>query len=204
LQSGDVLEVTDNITGLVYHIPITSTEYTKALVQNVNCAFEDKEDADLRPSSSYRTRANVESAIRQAQQADEIARMAQEMAEQSGYQPVVVSNRGGAFLNDGTATLTAVIYDRENNEVDPQGTEKNYRWWITQDGQTGTYLNGGKNISVAVNDSLCDYAAGIFFETREPSDGIYPFALSNRNNLVLTTRDGKMLTVRAAERAVTE
>lgn len=204
LQAGDVLEVTDNITGLVYHIPITSTEYTKALVQNVNCAFEDKEDADLRPSASYNIRASVDNALRQAQQADAIAQMAQEMAEQSGYQPVVVSNRGGAFLNDGTATLTAVIYDRDNNEVDADGTEKNYRWWITQDGQTGTYLNGGKNITVAVNDSLCDYAAGIFFETREPSDGIYPFTLSNRNNLVLTRRDGKMLTVRAAERAVTE
>ena len=79
----------------------------------------------------------------------------------------------------------------------------NYRWWITQDGQTGTYLDGGKNITVAVNDSLCDYAAGIYFETRSAEDGIYPFCLSNRNGLVLTTRSGKMLTVRAAERAVT-
>lgn len=204
LQSGDVLEVTDNITGDTYYIPITSTEYNKGIIQNVNCAFEEKENADLRPSSNYMTRASVDSAIKQAQKADEIAQMAQEMARESGYNAVVVSNRGGAFLNDGTATLTAVIYDRDNNEVDPNGTEKNYRWWITQDGQTGTYLNGGKNISVAVNDSLCDYAAGIYFETREPSDGIYPFTLSNRNSLVLTTRDGKMLTVRAAESAVTE
>ena len=50
-----------------------------------------------------------------------------EMAEQGGYQPVVVSNRGGAFLNDGTGysyrchlivmlmTLKALIL--------------NYRWW---------------------------------------------------------------------------
>ena len=203
LQAGDVLEVTDNITGLVYLIPITSTDYNKGLVQNINCSFEDKEDSDLRPSASYNVRASVDNALRQAQQADAIAQMAQEMAEQSGYQPVVVSNRGGAFLNDGTATLTAVIYDRDANEVDPQGTDMNYRWWITQDGQTGTYLDGGKNITVAVNDSLCDYAAGIYFETRSAEDGIYPFCLSNRNGLVLQTRSGKMLTVRAAERAVT-
>lgn len=203
LQAGDVLEVTDNITDVTYLIPITSTDYNKGLVQNINCSFEDKEDSDLRPNASYSVRASVENAMRQAQQADAVAQMAQEMAEQSGYQPVVVSNRGGAFLNDGTATLTAVIYDREANEVDPLGTDMNYRWWITQDGQTGTYLNGGKNITVAVNDSLCDYAAGIYFETRSAEDGIYPFTLSNRNDLVLTTRSGKMLTVRAAEGAVT-
>lgn len=203
LQAGDVLEVTDNITGVVYLIPITSTDYNKGLVQNINCSFEDKEDADLRPSASYNMRASVESAMKQAQQADAIAQMAQEMAKLSGYDAVVVSNRGGAFINDGTATLTAVIYDRDANEVDPQGVEMNYRWWITQDGQTGTYLNGGKNITVAVNDSLCDYAAGIYFETRSAEEGIYPFTLSNRNGLVLTTRSGKMLTVRAAERAVT-
>ena len=187
--------VTDNITGLVYLIPITSTDYNKGLIQNINCSFEDKEDSDLRPSASYSVRASVDNALRQAQQADAIAQMAQEMAEQSGYQPVVVSNRGGAFLNDGTATLTAVIYDRDANEVDPQGTDMNYRWWVTQDGQTGTYLDGGKNITVAVNDSLCDYAAGIYFETRSAEDGIYPFCLSNRNGLVLQTRSGKMLTV---------
>ena len=52
-----------------------------------------------------------------------------------------VSNRGGAFLNDGTATLTAVIYDRDANEVDPQGTDMNYRWW-DYTGRSDWHLSG--------------------------------------------------------------
>lgn len=200
LQAGDVLQVTDRNTNLVYLIPITSTTYNKTLSQNVICAFEQKTDADLRPTSNYNMRVNVEDAMAQAQAADELARNAQSIAEESGLQPIVVSDKGTAFAYDTTATLTAVIYDREANEVDPQGTDYIYRWWKTADATAGRYLNGGKEIEVEVADSLCDYSAGIYFEVLSKERSIYPFALSKRNDAVLlTTRDGTLLTARAAD-----
>ena len=199
LQAGDVLQVTDRITGLVYSFPVTSTTYDKSLTQNVVCAFEQKDNADLRPSSGYNMRVSVDNALAQAQQADEIARAAQSIAEESGFQPIVVSNKGTSFAYDTTATLTAVIYDREMNEVDASGTDYIYRWWKTADSTSGRYLDGGKSIEVEVADSLCDYSAGIYFEVLNKERSIYPFTLSKRNDAVLlTTRDGKLLTTRAA------
>ena len=199
LQAGDVLRVTDRYANYTYLFPVTSTTYTKQLTQTAVCAFESKEDTDLRPTSSYRTNVDVENAIRQAQEADAIARAAHEMAEASGYQPYIVSNKGTAFTYDTTADLTAIIYDRDMNEVDTEGTEYIYRWWITKDGMSGKYLDGGKQITIPVSDSLCDYAAGIYFETKPIEEGVNPFLLSNRNELVLTNRSGVPLSVRAAE-----
>lgn len=200
LQSGDVLQVTDRITGLVYMIPVTSTTYDKSLTQNVICAFEQKADADLRPSSSYNMRVSVDSALAQAQAADELAQAARDLAETSGYQPYIVSNKGTAFTTDTTATLTAIIYDMEMNEVDPQGTDVIYRWWIAKDGIRASYLDGGKWLTVEVSDTLCDYAAGIYFETKDISEGINPFLLAKRNDtVILTNRAGVPLSVRAAE-----
>ena len=199
LQAGDVLRVTDRYANFTYLFPVTSTTYTKQLTQTAVCAFENKEDNDLRPSRSYNMNVSVENAIRQAQQADAIARAAQEMAETSGYQPYIVSSKGTAFTYDTTADLTAIIYDKEMNEVDPDGTEFIYRWWISKDGMTSKYLDGGKQITIPVSDALCDYAAGIYFETKDIEEGINPFLLSNRNSLVLTTRSGVPLSVRAAE-----
>ena len=203
LQAGDVLLVHDMFTDSDYKFPITSLTYNKSVVENLICDFTDKEDADLRPSSAYTMRRSVQDALQQAQQADAVAQAARDMAETSGFKPIIVSDKGGAFSEDTTANLTATIYDNEMNEVDSEGTQYIYRWWITQDGQTGTYLNGGKTITVTVDDSLCDYTSGIFFETREADEGIYPFALSNRNDLVLTMRDGTILTARAAESVTT-
>jgi len=199
LQAGDVLRVTDRYANFTYLFPVTSTTYNKQLTQTAVCAFENKEDNDLRPSRSYNMNVSVENAIRQAQQADAIARAAQEMAETSGYQPYIVSSKGTAFTYDTTADLTAMIYDKDMNEVDPQGTEFIYRWWISKDGMTSKYLDGGKQITIPVSDALCDYVAGIYFETKDIGEGINPFLLSNRNNLVLTTRSGVPLSVRAAE-----
>ena len=199
LEAGDVLSVTDRLANFTYLFPVTSTVYNKQITQTAICAFEDKEDNDLRPSSSYNMSVSVDNAIRQAQQADEIARAAQEMAETSGYQPYIVSDKGTAFNADTTANLTAMIYDQEMNEVDPQGTEYIYRWWITKDGKTSSYLDGGKQITIPVSDNLCDYAAGIYFETKDISEGVNPFLLCNRNNIVLTNRSGVPLSVRAAE-----
>lgn len=201
LQAGDVLRVTDRNSGLVYLIPITSTVYNKVLIQNVICSFENKEDQDLRPNSSYNMRLSVENAIKQAQNADDVARAAQEMAETSGYQPYIVSDKGTAFTRDTSADLTAVIYDKDMNEVDPDGTGVIYRWWITKDGTSAKYLDGGKVITIPVSDALCDYAAGIYFETKDISEGVNPFLLARRGDTtVLTTRSGIPLAVRAAER----
>ena len=200
LQAGDVLQVTDRNTGLVYLMPVTSTSYDKSLTQNVNCAFEQKEDADLRPSASYNMRVSVANAMAQAQAADELAQAAKELAETSGYQPYIVSDKGTAFTTDTTATLTAMIYDMEMNEVDPQGTDVIYRWWIAKDGIRASYLDGGKWLTVYVSDTLCDYAAGIYFETKDISEGINPFLLAKRNDtVILTNRAGVPLSVRAAE-----
>lgn len=199
LQAGDVLEITDNITGLQYIFPITSLTYNKSLTETINCAFEDKEDVDLRLSSDYSLKVSVAQAMAQALAADALAQAAQEAAEVSGYQLVIVSDKGLALVEDGVVTLTAVIYDREMNEIDADGTEMIYRWWVMQDSQSATYLSGGKSIEVLVNDALCDYAAGIYFETMTADEGINPFSLSTRSDFVLTTRDGVPLTARAAE-----
>lgn len=200
LQAGDVLQVTDNITGNVYLMPITSTTYNRSLTQNIVCTFAEKEDADLRPSSSYNMRASVESAIAQAQAADELAQAAQELAETSGYQPYIISDKGTAFAADTTATLTAIIYDKDMNEVDPDGTDVIYRWWVAKDSTRASYLDGGKEITIPVSDALCDYAAGIYFETKDISEGINPFLLAKRSdNIILTNRSGVPLSVRAAE-----
>lgn len=200
LQAGDVLQVTDRTTGFVYLMPITSTTYNKSLTQNINCAFEQKEDADLRPNSSYNMRVSVDNAMAQAKAADEIAQAARDLAETSGYQPYIVSDKGTAFTTDTTAALTAIIYDMEMNEVDPQGTDVIYRWWVAKDGIRASYLAGGKWITIYVSDELCDYAAGIYFETKDISEGINPFLLAKRNDtVILTNRAGVPLSVRAAE-----
>ena len=199
LQAGDVLSVHDRYANYTYLFPVTSTTYTKQLTQTAVCTFESKEDTDLRPTSSYNMNVDVENAIRQAEQADAIARAAEALAETSGYQPYIVSDKGTAFSYNTTADLTAVIYDRDMNEVDAEGTEYIYRWWITKDGTSGKYLDGGKQITIPVSDSLCEYAAGIYFETKPIEEGVNPFLLSNRNELVLTNRSGVPLSVRAAE-----
>ena len=200
LQAGDVLRITDNITGLVYMFPVTMLAYHKTLTETIHCAFESKEDVDLRLPSDYSIKVSVKQAMDQALQADEVARAAQEMAEVSGYQLTVISDKGNAFNTDTEAELTGTIYDRNMNLIDPDGTEYIIRWWVSQDSISAKYLDGGKSITVPIDDSLCDYTAGVWFEARPIEDGIDPFMLSNRSELVLTTRDGTPLTARAAER----
>jgi len=200
LQAGDVLRINDHITGLIYMFPVTMLVYNKTLTETIHCAFESKEDVDLRLPSDYSIKVSVRQAIDQAVQADTIARAAQEMAEVSGYQLTVMSDKGNAFNTDTEAELTGTIYDRNMNLIDPDGTEYIIRWWVAQDSVSAKYLDGGKTITVPIDDSLCDYTAGVWFEARPIEDGIDPFTLSNRSEAVLTTRDGTPLTVRAAER----
>lgn len=201
IQAGDVLHVTDNITGKEYYFPITSFTYSKQIIQNLSCAFKSKEDEDMRSSSAYTMRRDVNAALQQAQAADELAQIAQDMAEKSGYQLTILSDKGSAFSYDTVAHLTGAIYDRDMNLVDPEGTEMVIRWWVAQDNNSATYLDGGKTIELPVDDSLCDYSAGVWFETMPFSEvGFTPFMLSNRNDLVLTTKDGIPLTAKAAER----
>ena len=201
LQAGDVLQITDNITHEQYMFPITSLTYNKSITETVNCAMEDKEDADLRVSS-YSMKVSVAEAMRQALQADAAAQAAQDMATVSGYQYVILSDKGTVLTEDGDVVLTAVIYDSEMNEVDAEGTDYVYRWWVMQDSNAKAYLGGGKELTVYVGDALCDYAASIFFETMESSYGINPFKLYGRcrsSYVLLTNRAGTPLTSRYAE-----
>lgn len=200
LQAGDVLQVTDRANSTVYLMPITQTTYNKTLVQNVICAFEQKEDADLRPSASYNMSVSVRNAIEQAQAADELAQLAHDLAETGNYHLYIESNKGFSFVGDTTVEYTATIYDVDMNEVDPNGTEYIYRWWIAKDETSSRYFDGGKTISFYVDDALCNTIAGIYFETKEVSEGINPFTLAKRNDsIILTNRAGVPLTVRAAE-----
>lgn len=202
MQAGDVLHITDSFTGDDYYFPVATLNYAKTVTENVECPFETKEDADLRPSTSYNMRQSVEAAMRQAIAADELAQRVEEMAEKSGYQLFITSEKGTAFMSDTTTEITGTIYDRDMNLIDPYGTEFIIRWWYVQDGTSAKYLNGGKTITVAVNDSLCDFTAGIYFENIPIDEGVNPFSLCDRLEYVLTDRNGLPLTARAAEEYV--
>ena len=205
LQAGDVLRIRDNTAGFEYIFPITSLTYNKSVTETINCAFEDKEDNDLRLSSDYSTKVSVAEAMKRALEADAIARAAEEAAAVSGYQYLILSDKGTVLTEDGYVNLTAIIFDSDMIEVDPEGTDYLYRWWVMQDSNSAAYLDGGKEISIYVDDALCDYAAGIYFETLAIDEGINPFSLSQRSDtVVLTTRAGLPLTSRAAESVVTE
>jgi len=60
LEAGDVLEITDRVTGLVYLLPITNFIYNRSITESVTCDFEAKEYDDLRPTSEY----NIKEIIR--------------------------------------------------------------------------------------------------------------------------------------------
>lgn len=201
LQAGDVLRIYDYNSGQEYTFPVTSLTYNKSITETINCAMEDKEDVDLRLPSDYSVKVSVAQAMQQALDADALAKAAQEAAELSGYQLVISSDKGLAIAEDGVVHFTGIIYDREMNEIDPEGTEKLYRWWVMQDSKPATYLSGGKTVAVQVDDALCNYAAGIYFETMDASEGVNPFSLYGRNSggVVLTNRAGLPLTARAAE-----
>lgn len=205
LRAGDVLRIRDNTAGFEYIFPITSLTYNKSVTETINCAFEDKEDNDLRLSSDYSTKVSVAEAMKRALEADAIARAAEEAAAVSGYQYLILSDKGTVLTEDGYVNLTAIIFDSDMIEIDPEGTDYLYRWWVMQDSNSAAYLDGGKEISIYVDDALCDYAAGIYFETLAIDEGINPFSLSQRSDtVVLTTRAGLPLTSRAAESVVTE
>lgn len=80
LQAGDVLQVTDNITGNVYYIPVTSTIYNKSIVQTIHCAFESADDTDLRPNANYKIQRDADAAARRAELAETKAETAQQTA----------------------------------------------------------------------------------------------------------------------------
>ena len=73
LQSGDVLEITDNITHDTYLLPITELTYTKGLTESVSCSFENAEDADLRPTIEGLLKKSIDEASAIATQASELA-----------------------------------------------------------------------------------------------------------------------------------
>lgn len=60
LEAGDVLQITDRVTELVYLLPITNFVYNRSITERVTCDFEAKEFDDLRPTSDY----NIKEIIR--------------------------------------------------------------------------------------------------------------------------------------------
>ncbi len=113
---------------------------------------------------------------------------------------IISSDKGSAYNYDAFAELTGDIYDANMNLVDPEGEEFIIRWWITQDGRTTRYLNGGKSLVIAVNDSLCEYMSDIWFETIPIEENVFPFLLCRRDGTILTSRRGFPLSAVAAER----
>ena len=118
----------------------------------------------------------------------------------SGLTLIISSDKGSAFNYDAFAELTGDIYDAAGNLVDPDGEDFIIRWWFTQDGKAARYLNGGKSLVIAVNDSLCDYMSDIWFETIPIEESVFPFLLCKRDGTILTSRRGFPLSVAAAER----
>ena len=118
----------------------------------------------------------------------------------SGLTLIISSDKGSAFNYDAFAELTGDIYDAAGNLVDPDGEDFIIRWWFTQDGKAARYLNGGKSLVIAVNDSLCNYMSDIWFETIPIEESVFPFLLCKRDGTILTSRRGFSLSVAAAER----
>lgn len=118
----------------------------------------------------------------------------------SGLTLIISSDKGSAFNYDAFAELTGDIYDAAGNLVDPDGEDFIIRWWFTQDGKAARYLNGGKSLVIAVNDSLCNYMSDIWFETIPIEESVFPFLLCKRDGTILTSRRGFPLSVAAAER----
>ena len=118
----------------------------------------------------------------------------------SGLTLIISSDKGSAFNYDAFAELTGDIYDAAGNLVDPDGEDFIIRWWFTQDGKAARYLNGGKSLVIAVNDSLCEYMSDIWFETIPIEENVFPFLLCRRDGTILTSRRGFPLSAAAAER----
>ena len=118
----------------------------------------------------------------------------------SGLTLIISSDKGSAFNYDAFAELTGDIYDAAGNLVDPDGEDFIIRWWFTQNGKAARYLNGGKSLVIAVNDSLCEYMSDIWFETIPIEENVFPFLLCRRDGTILTSRRGFPLSAAAAER----
>lgn len=104
IQAGDVLQITDNITHVVYLLPATQVNYTKSLTENVSCDFADDAEADLRPTSASRTRISIEQAKSEAASAASLATAASASATQAAAAALVADQKAEAAS---TAAATA-------------------------------------------------------------------------------------------------
>ena len=83
IQAGDVLIVTDNITGNSYHLLATEIIYNKQIIETVICNFNADEEADIRPTIESITNTTIEQAKQQAAQAASAASAAIASASQA-------------------------------------------------------------------------------------------------------------------------
>ena len=63
LEAGDVLQITDRVTGLVYLFPITNFTYNRSVTESVTCDFQAKEYDDLRPTAEYNIREIIRKTV---------------------------------------------------------------------------------------------------------------------------------------------
>lgn len=175
LQAGDTLEVTDNVTSNVYVIPITSTTYNKSLVQNINCAFAEKEDIDLRPSSEYRIKAAVQNATSIAQGA------------QSAVNTLSIEVNRVAAIADNTNQY--FWFKSTGSDTGAHITE------IPQEDFLDDPTNGGGNLlarsnGVAVRDGLTELAVFGADGVRVGSDTNSNFFQITPNEIMMIDADG--------------
>lgn len=172
LQSGDVLEITDNITHDTYLLPITELTYTKGLTETVSCSFENTEDADLRPTIEGLLKKSIDEASAIATQASETAQETEQhfwftsgtgseagahIAEvpkttferrPSGGNTLMRSN--GVQIRDGTAVMARFSGDQIRiGQEDVEGYSNvidSEKWTVVEHKYSGSGTLEGRNI----------------------------------------------------------
>lgn len=114
-------------------------------------------------------------------------------AGKDGLLPYIISDKGTdvSNLDDVTVTLTGIIGNGDGEDADPLANKYIYVWFIRKDGDSGySFLDVGKQISVGINESLCDEFAGIWFST-DPEDTYY----RNESGTTYTNESGDIYVV---------
>jgi hypothetical protein len=107
IQAGDVLIVTDNITGNSYHLLATEITYTKQIIETVICNFNADEEADIRPTIESITNTTIGQAKQQAIQAASAASAAIASASQAAIAAQTADAKAEAATRSATAASTA-------------------------------------------------------------------------------------------------
>lgn len=75
--------------------------------------------------------------------------------------------------NASTATLTGCVGQGESTDIDPNGTQFTYAWYMTPDGGEEGYYKSGKTITIDIDRDLCSEHASVRFAITDDSDFLY-------------------------------